>query len=53
MSSLHKTVPTAKQDSAMAQLEQFLAKHRCADQPVDNLEEFERELHRLFCAAEA
>ena len=64
MTSFHKSVSTAKKDqeekknTAVAKLEQFLIEQfllerRGARQPVDDLEEFERELHSLFATAEA
>ena len=59
MTSFHKSVSTAKKDqeekknTAVAKLEQFLLERRGARQPVDDLEEFERELHSLFATAEA
>ena len=59
MTSFHKSVSTAKksqeekENSAVAKLEQFLFERRAARQPVDDLEEFERELHSLFATAEA
>ena len=49
MTSFHKSVSTAqksqeeKENSAVAKL-QFLFERRAARQPVDDLEEFEREL---------
>ena len=49
----NKSVSTAKksqeekENSAVAKLEQFLFERRAARQPVDDLEEFERELHKL------
>ena len=51
MRSFHKSVSTAtkdqeeKKNTAVAKLEQFLLERRGARQPVDDLEEFERELH--------
>ena len=59
MTSFHKSVSTAtkdqeeKKNTAVAKLEQFLLERRGARQPVDDLEEFERELHSLFATAEA
>ena len=59
MTSFHKSVSTAKKDqeekknTAFAKLEQFLLERRGARQPVDDLQEFERELHSLFATAEA
>ena len=59
MTSFHKSVSTAKKDqeekknTAVSKLEQFLLERRGARQPVDDLQEFERELHSLFAAAEA
>ena len=58
MTSFHKSVSTKKsqeekENSAVAKLEQFLFERRAARQPVDDLEEFERELHSLFATAEA
>ena len=59
MASFHKSVSTAKKDqeekknTAVSKLEQFLLERRGARQPVDDLQEFERELHSLFAAAEA
>lgn len=40
-------------DSAWDRLEAFVAARRSARRPVENLEEFERELHGMFAAAEA
>ena len=59
MTSFHKSVSTAKKDqeekknTAVSKLEQFLLERRGARQPVDDLQEFERELHSLFATAEA
>ena len=59
MTSFHKSVSTAKKDqeekknTAVSKLKQFLLERRGARQPVDDLQEFERELHSLFAAAEA
>lgn len=59
MTSFHRSVSTAqknqeeKNNSRVAKLEQFLLERRGARQPVDDLEEFERELHGMFAAAEA
>ena len=53
MTSFHNSVPTPNKNSAVVDVEQFLLERREARQPVDNLEEFERELHGLFAAAEA
>jgi hypothetical protein len=38
--------------TAMDQLQDFLRQRRAAPEPVENLETFEQELHRLFVAAE-
>ncbi len=54
MTSLHRSVSTAqinqeeKNNSRVAKLEQFLLERRGARQPVDDLEEFERELHGMI-----
>ena len=59
MTSFHKSVSTAKKDqeekknTAVSKLEQFLLERRGARQSVDDLQEFERELHSLFAVAEA
>ena len=37
---------------AMDQLQDFLRQRRAAHEPVEELEAFEQELHRLFVAAE-
>lgn len=50
--SSHSPVPQSKPRSAMARLEEFLARRRTATKPVAELEAFERELHALFAAAE-
>ena len=42
-----------KKITAFAKLEQFLLERRGARQPVEDLQEFERELHSLFATAEA
>jgi len=44
---------TSPKSNAWEKLEAFLERRRGADRPVSDLETFERELHRLFTAAEA
>ncbi|MGH2610156.1 MAG: hypothetical protein ACRDHF_13835 [Tepidiformaceae bacterium] len=50
--SCHNPLLEPKPESAMARLEEFLARRRQARKPVEDLEAFERQLHALFAAAE-
>lgn len=50
--SSHNPQVEPKPKSAMACLQQFLARRREARQPVEDLEAFERQLHALFAAAQ-
>ena len=50
--SSHNPLVQPKPESAMARLEEFLARRCDASKPVGDLEAFERELHALFAAAE-
>ncbi len=56
MESLHIKDETAKaedEESAQTKLTNFLTDLRNSKEPVENLEEFEQALHKLFAAAEA
>ncbi len=50
--SSHSCQVEPKSRSAMAQLEDFLARRRTAGKPVEDLEAFEKQMHSLFAAAE-
>ncbi len=50
--SSHNPLVEPKPHSAMARLQEFLARRRDASKPVEDLEAFERQLHALFAAAE-
>ena len=52
MTSCHALVSNPSSLSAMRQLTDFLAARRGARAAVDDLQEFEREMHKLFSAAE-
>lgn len=50
--SSHNPLVEPKPHSAMARLQEFLARRRDVRKPVEDLEAFERQLHALFAAAE-
>lgn len=50
--SSHNLASGPKSQTAMARLEEFLARRRATRKPVEDLEAFEKQLHALFAAAE-
>ena len=52
MQALQSCALLSSDTNAMDQLQNFLRQRRQAPEPVENLETFEQELHRLFVAAE-
>jgi hypothetical protein len=48
----HETAAATKTTTAMDNLQEFIARRRASRNPVENMEEFEKELHALFAAAE-
>jgi hypothetical protein len=53
MTACHETVITPNKITAMQRLEEFLKARRCERKPVTDFEQFEKELHKIFAAAEA
>jgi len=53
MTTSHALASTTSPTSAFQRLHDFLEKRRSVREPVKDLEEFERDMHKLFAAAEA
>jgi hypothetical protein len=53
MSACHALVDAPSSSSAMQQLRDFLEERRGAKEPVADLEVFEKQMHKMFAAAEA